>query len=52
MMTRHEVKTATLDQLNEELGAAGVESNHRDIADAREAVLALIAEYAAITCGK
>lgn len=45
MMTRKQVATATLDELNEELAAAGFPSGETDLANARKAVRAVIAEF-------
>jgi ribosome modulation factor len=44
MMKSNEVSTATLEQLTNELAAAGWDSTQTNIEDAREAVLNLIAE--------
>ena len=47
MMTLAQVSTATLDQLTDELAAAGWDSTQTDVHDAREAVVRLMHE----TCG-
>jgi inactivated superfamily I helicase len=44
MMTIEQVQTATLDQLTDELAAAGWDSTQQTLGEAREAVLALLAE--------
>lgn len=44
MMTREQAKSATLDELTTELGAAGWESTQQTVDEAREAVFRLIAE--------
>jgi hypothetical protein len=44
-MTRHQIKTATLEQLTDELAAAGWDSTQTNIRDAREAVERLAAEH-------
>ena len=44
MMTLNEIATATLDQLTDELGAAGWDSCQDNIEDAREAVARLLLE--------
>jgi hypothetical protein len=45
MMTIAQAKTATLDQLTEELAAAGWDSTQTTVEEAREAVMNLLAEY-------
>lgn len=49
MMTRNEVATATLDQLTDELAAAGWDSTQQTVEEAREAVLRLLDEMDAVT---
>jgi pheromone shutdown protein TraB len=44
MMKYNEIATATLDQLTDELAAAGWESTHTEIIAAREAVVNLLIE--------
>jgi uncharacterized membrane protein len=44
MMTPAQIKTATLDQLTDELGAAGAYSQYTDIDEARQAVRNIIAQ--------
>lgn len=44
MMTRQEAMNANLDQLTDELAAAGWDSTHQTVEEAREAVLSLIDE--------
>jgi len=44
MMTFAQISTATLDQLTDELAAAGWDSTQTDIHDAREAVARLLCE--------
>ena len=45
MMTRHEIETATLDELKTELAAACWDSSQNDIEEARAAVRLLIEEF-------
>ena len=44
MMTAAQIETATLDQLTDELGAAGAYSQYTDIDEARKAVRSIIAQ--------
>ena len=44
MMTPAQIETATLDQLTDELGAAGAYSQYTDIDEARQAVRNVIAQ--------
>jgi len=44
MMTPAQIETATLDQLTDELGAAGAYSLYTDIDEARQAVRSIIAQ--------
>ena len=44
MMTQAQIETATLDQLTDELGAAGAYSQCTDIDEARQAVRNIIAQ--------
>jgi len=50
MMKSNEVSTATLEQLTNELAAAGWDSTQTNIEDAREAVLNLIADTGFESC--
>lgn len=45
MMTAAQIETATLDQLTDELGAAGAYSLYTDIDEARQAVRSIIAQH-------
>jgi len=45
MMTPAQIETATLDQLTDELGAAGAYSQYTDIDEARQAVRNTIAQH-------
>lgn len=45
MMTPAQIETATLDQLTDELGAAGAYSLYTDIDEARQAVRSIIAQH-------
>ena len=45
MMTPAQIETATLDQLTDELGAAGAYSLYTDIDEARKAVRSIIAQH-------
>jgi len=44
MMTAAQIETATLDQLTDELGAAGAYSQYTDVDEARQAVRNVIAQ--------
>ena len=44
-MTPAQIETATLDQLTDELGAAGAHSLYTDIDEARQAVRSIIAQH-------
>lgn len=52
MMTFAQIKTATLDQLTDELVAAGWDSTQTDVTEAREAVTNLLLEVHRIEVGK
>ena len=48
MMTYDQIATATLEQLTDELAAAGWDSTQTDIRDAREAVRCLLLEMSGV----
>ena len=48
-MTPAQIETATLDQLTDELGAAGAYSLYTDIDEARQAVRSIIAQHQQIS---
>lgn len=49
MMTFNELQTASLDQLTDELAAAGWDSTQADVYEARDAVARLICEMRGLT---